>query len=145
VSVSIFEGCILYISRVGNCCQRKALSQNNLRIPHSSSRHLCPKNSSKYLDIPRNFLNKSGANLSTDCTNYFATVPKVVMYQYNPTTKVVKRSSIATLNGIVACFWCFFMREVYRAGTLYVKRKGLNQDAVLLPLNSCWWFVSNIV
>lgn len=54
----------------------KALSQNSSHIPHSSSRRLCPKNSSQYPDIPQNFLNKSDANLSTDCTNYFATVPK---------------------------------------------------------------------
>ena len=54
----------------------KSSRQNNFYNSHSSSRQLCPKNSSKYLDTLQNFLNKSDVNLNATCKSYFVANPK---------------------------------------------------------------------
>ena len=53
----------------------KSSRQNNFYNSHSSSRQLCPKNSSKYLDTLQNFLNKSDVNLNATCKSYFVANP----------------------------------------------------------------------
>jgi len=49
--------------------------------------------------MPRNFLNKSGANLSTDCTNYFATAPNGFFLYIHIVPNASKNEIVGVYNG----------------------------------------------
>ena len=67
------------------------------------------KNSLQYPDILRNFLNKSDANLSTNCTNYFDTAPKRTIMQKGFERKIIVSLAVLAVFG----FFCFFREEAF--------------------------------
>ena len=77
--------------------------QNNFDNSHSSSRQLCPKNSSKHLDILQNFSNKSDANLNATCKSYSVANPKTQKISNAERFSFFTRAAFETVKEIDFC------------------------------------------